>query len=338
MYLSATKPTIYFIGVTTGQSSIMRVFPEWARYLGLGECAIVGMDFAPHDSPQAYREAVSFIKGDEQSLGALVTTHKVDLLRACRGPFDKLRAGPFGKLRAGLFDELDPYASLLGEVSCISKRDGKLVGHAKDPITSGLALAAFLPPNHWESTGAEAFIMGAGGSAMALTWHLTGREHGARRPSRIVVTNRSKPRLEEMRRLHRELATGVPVECLHAPRPEQNDEVLAGLRPHSLVVNATGLGKDAPGSPLTDAAVFPANGFVWDFNYRGDLLFLDQARRQSAERELHIEDGWVYFLHGWTQVIAEVFHIVIPASGPGFDALSRIAAGARPSAGRAIEQ
>jgi shikimate 5-dehydrogenase len=96
-------------------------------------------------------------------------------------------------------------------------------------------------------------------------------------------------------------------------------------------VNATGLGKDAPGSPLTDAAVFPANGFVWDFNYRGDLLFLDQARRQLAERDLHVEDGWIYFLHGWTQVIAEVFHIDIPSSGPGFDALSRIAAATRGS-------
>ena len=27
------------------------------------------------------------------------------------------------------------------------------------------------------------------------------------------------------------------------------------------------------------------------------------------EHNLTIEDGWVYFLHGWTQVIAEVFHI-----------------------------
>ena len=22
-----------------------------------------------------------------------------------------------------------------------------------------------------------------------------------------------------------------------------------------------------------------------------------------------IEDGWTYFIHGWTQVVAEVFHI-----------------------------
>ena len=31
----ATQPTMYFIGVTTGSSSIMKVFPEWAKALGL---------------------------------------------------------------------------------------------------------------------------------------------------------------------------------------------------------------------------------------------------------------------------------------------------------------
>ncbi|MDH4180295.1 MAG: shikimate dehydrogenase [Armatimonadota bacterium] len=313
MYQAAQKPTMYFIGVTTSRSSIMRVFPEWARYLGLGDCAISGMDFVPHSPAEAYREAVSFIKSDERSLGALVTTHKVDLLKAC----------------ADIFEELDPYASLLGELSSISKRDGKLVGHAKDPITSGLALEAFLPERHWEHTGAEVFIMGAGGSSMALTWHLMKPEHGANRPPLIVVANRSAPRLEEMQRLHQKLGTDVPVQYIHAPRPEQNDEILAGLKPHSLVVNATGLGKDAPGSPLTSAAVFPERGFAWDFNYRGDLVFLEQAQAQRHERHLHIEDGWVYFVHGWTQVIAEVFHIDIPPRGPRFEELSRIAAAAR---------
>ena len=29
------------------------------------------------------------------------------------------------------------------------------------------------------------------------------------------------------------------------------------------------------------------------------------------DRNLHIEDGFVYFLHGWMQVVAEVFHIDI---------------------------
>ncbi|MEI6241130.1 MAG: shikimate dehydrogenase, partial [Planctomycetia bacterium] len=77
------------------------------------------------------------------------------------------------------------------------------------------------------------------------------------------------------------------------------------------------------------AAVFPEHGLAWDFNYRGDLHFLVQARRQAAARHLHVEDGWVYFLHGWTRVMEEVFHVEIPARGPGFDALGQIAASTR---------
>ena len=34
-----------------------------------------------------------------------------------------------------------------------------------------------------------------------------------------------------------------------------------------------------------------------------------QAEAQAAQRNLTIEDGWNYFLYGWTQVIAEVFEI-----------------------------
>jgi shikimate 5-dehydrogenase len=227
----------------------------------------------------------------------------------------------------------------MGEVSGISKRDGKLIGHAKDPISSGLALDAFLPAGHWEKTRGEALVLGAGGSSIAMTCYLMDRKQGANRPSRIVVTNRSQPRLEEIRRIHERLPSPPaplpkrerrgPVEYRHTPRPEDNDALVNRLKPHSLVINATGLGKDAPGSPITDAARFPDHGFAWDFNYRGNLVFLEQARAQQRDRGLHVEDGWVYFLHGWTQVIAEVFHTDIPVRGPGFDEISRIAAEAR---------
>ncbi len=308
----ATRPTFYFIGVTTGQSSIMRVFPAWAAHLGLENAAIKGMDFALHADPSAYRAAIAFIKADPLSLGALVTTHKIDLFRACRD----------------LFDVVDPHAASMHETSCISKRDGKLFCHAKDPISSGLALDAFLPADHFARTGSEVFAIGAGGSTIALTWHLTRRERGADVPSRIVVSDRDPSRLDEIRRIHAAIPFGVPVDYVLAAAAQANDALVAGLKPGSLVINATGLGKDAPGSPVTDAVRFPQDGIVWDLNYRGDLLFLDQARAQRGAHRLQIEDGWVYFIHGWTQVIAEVFHIDIPAMGPGFEAISRIAADA----------
>ena len=89
------------------------------------------------------------------------------------------------------------------------------------------------------------------------------------------------------------------------------------------MVNATGLGKDAPGSPITDGAQFPDGGFVWDFNYRGDLLFLDQASLQKQKRSLTLVDGWDYFVIGWTQVIADIFDLEIPTKGYLYDILSQ---------------
>jgi shikimate 5-dehydrogenase len=309
-YEPATQPTLYFIGVTTGKSSIMKVFPAWATYLGLDDAVIKGIDFPLHADPAAYREAVAFIKADPLSLGALVTTHKIDLYKACEDQFD----------------EIDPHARFMHETSCLSKRDGNLVCHAKDPISSGLAIDNFLPPRHFAETDADCFAIGAGGSTIAITWHLMRPARNADRPARIIVSNRSQPRLDEIRRIHAELDPDMPVEYVLAPRPEDNDAVMARLAPGSLVINATGLGKDAPGSPLSDAAAFPERAIVWDLNYRGDLVFLDQARRQKAERGLQVEDGWTYFIHGWTQVIAEVFHIDIPTSGSRFDEIARIAA------------
>ena len=71
------------------------------------------------------------------------------------------------------------------------------------------------------------------------------------------------------------------------------------------------------------------NSLVWEFNYRGDLIFLRQARVQQATRNLTVEDGWIYFVHGWTRVIADVFEVNIPTRGSDFDELSRIAASVR---------
>lgn len=311
-YVPASRPTLYFIGVTTAKSSIMRVFPAWARHLGLEDAIIKGFDFPLHADPDAYREAVAFIRDDPLSRGALVTTHKIDLFNACRD----------------MFDTVDPHATLMKETSCLSKRDGRLICHAKDPISSGLSIDGFLEPGYFQRTGAEVFSMGAGGSTIALTWHLMRRVRGDDIPSRIVVSNRSQPRLDEIRRIHGQIETAVPIDYVLAPTPAGNDAIVAGLKPGSLVINATGLGKDAPGSPLTDAVDFPAEAVVWDLNYRGDLVFLDQARAQERAKRLTIVDGWTYFIHGWTQVIAEVFDIEIQTSGEEIEALTRIAVAA----------
>jgi hypothetical protein len=49
---------------------------------------------------------------------------------------------------------------------------------------------------------------------------------------------------------------------------------------------------------------------------------LYQALAQAESRHLTIEDGWLYFLHGWTQVIAQVLKVNI--DGRVFERLSDI--------------
>lgn len=308
----ATQPTMYFIGVTTRQSSINAVFPLWAERLALGNCELRGIDFPLHDAPEHYRAAVDFIKRDPLSLGALVTTHKFDLYAACRDQFDVI----------------DSLTESLGEIGSIFKRAGRLHGRAVDPWTSGYALESFLPRDHWRR-GAEVLVLGAGGAGTALTWHLATAAPRADRPARIHVADRAPARLEHLARLHAGWRDSAPLSCHKVSWAAEADLLLRDLPAGSLVVNATGAGKDTPGSPLTVAAIFPERGLVWEFNYRGNLVFLEQARAQQGSRRLQIEDGWKYFLQGWTRVMADVFDREIPLRGPLFAELGRIAATTR---------
>jgi shikimate dehydrogenase len=53
---------------------------------------------------------------------------------------------------------------------------------------------------------------------------------------------------------------------------------------------------------------------AWEFNYRGELVFLHQSLAQVESRNVKVEDGWIYFVHGWTQVIAQVLHFDLTPS------------------------
>ena len=296
-----------FVGVTTERSAIMRVFPLWAERLGLGEVAMSGHDLPIHAGAGQYRALVERLKADPHEAGGLVTTHKLDLFAACRD----------------LFDWVDPYAELLAETSCLSKRDGLFRAHAKDPISSGRSLDEFVPHGYWRGSGAEALLFGAGGSNLAITIHLLQGRPVDDRPARIVVVNRSPGRLESMRAVHERMGADVEIAYIENADPRENDRLLAAAPDGSLVVNGTGMGKDSPGSPITAAGVFPRRALAWELNYRGELDFLRQARAQELRRDLVVEDGWRYFIHGWTSVIEEVFDIAI--GGALLDELSELA-------------
>jgi len=303
-----TQPTMYFIGVSTRSSSIMKVFPRWMDALGIAGARLEGVDFTPHAEAAAYRRAVLQIKQDPLSLGALVTTHKINLLEAARD----------------LFDDLDPNAQICGEVSCIRKNDGRLEGYALDPITAGLSLDSMLGENYFGKTGGEALCLGAGGATTAIVLHFIRKRHPGDRPRRIVVVNRSPGRLQKLEEMVRSQQTDIRLEYHCHTDPRRNDELMGTLPPASLVVNATGMGKDLPGSPITDAGVFPERGIAWELNYRGELKFLYQALAQREAQQLMVEDGWLYFLHGWTKTISKVLKVEI--GDALFHELSAIAA------------
>ena len=172
-------------------------------------------------------------------------------------------------------------------------------------------------------------LLGAGGAGTALTWCLVREERGAERPNRLVVTDRDGDRLQHLAEIAARVGADVPLELVQVASTDQTDAVLATQPAGSLVVNATGLGKDLPGSPIGEDALLPQDAIAWDLNYRGDLGFLDTALRQSGERSIRVEDGWTYFVHGWLQAVKEVFQVDVPTSGPEFDRLSDLARDAR---------
>ena len=53
-----------------------------------------------------------------------------------------------------------------------------------------------------------------------------------------------------------------------------------------------------------------------------DIVF-EYIHSEYPLRKVRVEDGWLYFLHGWKQVIAQVHHQEI--AGERFDHLASIA-------------
>ncbi|MGH8874469.1 MAG: shikimate dehydrogenase, partial [Acidimicrobiia bacterium] len=198
-----------FIGVTTGHSSIMSLFPRWAEALGL-EATIEGRDVPIGAEAEAYRRAVGEVARHEGVTGALVTTHKVAVYRHARD----------------LFCDVDRWADVCGEVSCISKGEEGLVGYAKDPITAWKALEEQVGPGYWrEHPQAEVLCLGAGGSGTALTARLLTDHH---LPARVVVTNRSREPLDHLRQVHQRVGVRTTVEYRRVASPNDTDRLLDG--------------------------------------------------------------------------------------------------------------
>jgi len=267
--------TLWFIGVSTGRSLINAAFPVWMGDLGR-DVRLVGRDLPPGSPPESYRALVAGLRADPSALGAVITTHKVAVARAA----------------GDLIDSLDPLAAECGEINSLLRTPSGLAGFARDPLSIGRVVDEIWPG------GDRVVCLGAGGSAIALGRHLMTRPEA---PARLVFADRDESAAEHLRTVLSPWSERIAVRV--GPGPW--DDLVAAAPPGTLVVNATGLGKDRPGSPLTAGAGFPAGAVVWELNYRGDLALLRMAR----ERGVAAYDGWNLFCHGWAAALGPILDL-----------------------------
>jgi shikimate dehydrogenase len=267
---------IVFIGVTTGSSLIHEAMAIWQPLLAR-PCGLRGLDIALDADDDTYATMLDDLRRDEDVLGAVVTVHKVRVLQA-------------GKDR---FSWLDPLAQACGEVNAIRRSDRGLHGWARDPVSAGRVVDRI-----WPDSEGYVVCLGAGGTALALAHYL----FATRPPIRFICADPNGTAVDQLVRL-----APASVEGHIGDGPWDN--LVRSAPPGSLVINATGMGKDRPGSPITTKATFPARAVVWELNYRGQLEFLRLGRYQAASSGLHVHDGWQLFCHGWAAALTAVLDL-----------------------------
>jgi shikimate dehydrogenase len=300
------NPRILFIGVTTGASRIMELFPRWAPLLGTS-AQLVGVDLPLDASREQYRQVVQTIATHDDILGAVITSHKINLLAAARD----------------LFSDCDRLSRITREANAISKRDG-LVAHARDPMAIAATFASLWGTGLWPVPGQHVLCFGAGGAATAIALSLLREISEKDLPPRAVLpaamhfVDIRAERLAALKGLVHDLGASALSKFHLHQLPNENDALLLDLPTHSLIINATGMGKDLPGAPISRDARFPDGATVWDLNYRGELEFLQVAHEQAHARHLRVYDGWTYFLHGWMQALQPILGFL-----PDYDLITR---------------
>lgn len=290
---NAEQYKMCFIGVTTKQSIINKIFPRWMELLNYNidlEC----IDIPMGARTEVYRQYVEHIKTNQNLLGALVTTHKIPIYSAS---YD-------------LFDDLINSAKEFKEIGCIYKRNGCLIGEATDIITVKAAFNdIWISQKYEQKDNIQICILGCGGAGVALAHAILSLNYS--NVIKIFMIDNNYERINSAKIALSRYDTKSITNYFLSEGIKYNDEIVSSLNKNAIVVNATGLGKDLPGAPITKNVIFPYNGCLWEYNYRGDLIFLDIAKNQEKKYELNIFDGFNYFIYGWTTVISRVLNIEI---------------------------
>jgi shikimate 5-dehydrogenase len=310
------RPLILFVGISTSGSIAHLVFNRWAAELGQ-PWTLRGIDLPADAPPETFRRLVSAMRRNRAVQGAVITAHKLRLYRACAQDLERR----------------DWLAGVTHEINALATGP-TLGGYARDALSQARILPALV-----RSAGAatardlHVLCLGAGGAATALllALHLDTGPGGdgaasprprADPPASVAFTDVDPGALADLRSVADRAGIGASrLSFIRVREPADSDALVARLPSPALVINATGLGKDAAGSPLSDAARFGPAALAWDLNYRGDLVFLRQAATAGATTM----DGWDYFVAGWAGGLT-----AIAATPFTTDLLTRFAQAAAP--------
>ena len=314
-------PDLYlFIGIDTGGSGVHRGFPLWAPAFH-AESVVRGVDL-PEDTPaEVFRELVRAMRDNPRIFGAVITSHKLRLYRAI----------------SDLVDRTDPLVEITHEINSLDSRHNRIAAYARDAQSLDLVI---------DTTGTDhaqperpVVCIGAGGSAIALLLAMRldmqatiaaqqpvlRSSASARGP--LTIIGRRGAALEEIAAVRdRSGIAPQSLELVLTSGATPTGEVTRSALPGSLIANATGLGKFTAESPLPGPDFFPARSVAWDFNYRGPLTFLEQGRKAG----LVVEDGWDYFVAGWSAALAAISEVGL--DGTFFDQLRDASSPLRPRA------
>lgn len=298
----AGPPLYLFLGVSTSGSQIHRAYPLWREFIDT-DSVILGVDLPESAHPARFRRLVEYMAENPRIRGAVVTSHKLRLHDAV----------------IDLVDTAEPLVHLTREINSLDTRSG-VKAFARDPQSLDVVLdhTGGLRPD----SRRPVICIGAGGSATALLLamgmdvpatiaqgtlrHRSG--HTARGP--LTILGRRQQSLDAVAEVAR--AAGLedyPLELVLATDAVAIADVCRSAAPGTLIANSTGMGKLRPGSPLPDHHAFRPGVVAWDFNYRGPLTFLEQARSAGVVAV----DGWDYFVAGWASALTA-------AAGCGLDA------------------
>jgi shikimate dehydrogenase len=280
---------IWFVGVSTAGSAALAAFPAWARSLCV-EADLLGVDLAKDSTGDTYRQLVTDFRHSREVIGAVITGHKARLFETVREQLDAV----------------DDAARGCREISVLYRNGDCVCGTAVEVRSSRAVLSEIAPERHWATTHGELLMLGAGGTAASLISALFhGRGAGSGVPSAVHLIDLVRPRAELLAECLTRVSSGTATRIYSVERASL---VLSRLPSGSLVVNATGVGKDIAGSPVPLPARWPREGIFWELNYRGELPLLRDAIRQARARGLAVHDGWKLFVAGWSEALAAILN------------------------------